>query len=92
MTPSRARGGQEVSGVARIEGPIVVVDGVSGIGYDEMADIVDVNGRVRRGRVLEVGVSSRLGRGQVTVRPCGPAAKRRPLREATTEDSSPDHS
>jgi V/A-type H+-transporting ATPase subunit B len=55
MSHAGAGGGQEVSGVARIEGPIVVVDGISGIGYDEMADIVDRHGRVRRGRVLEVG-------------------------------------
>ena len=55
MKGSGGYGGQEVSGVARIEGPIVVVDGITGIGYDEMADIIDVQGRVRRGRVLEVG-------------------------------------
>jgi V/A-type H+-transporting ATPase subunit B len=48
-------GGQEVAGVARIEGPIVIVEGVSGIGYDEMAEVVDPQGRLRRGRVLEVG-------------------------------------
>ena len=54
MIVPRDYGGQEVAGVARIEGPIVVVEGVSGIGYDEVADIVEPNGRVRRGRVLEV--------------------------------------
>ncbi len=48
-------GGQEVIGVARVEGPIVVVEGVRGIGYDEVVEIVDGAGRVRRGRVLEVG-------------------------------------
>lgn len=48
-------GGQEVAGVARIEGPIVVVESISGIGYDEMAEVVDAQGRRRRGRVLEVG-------------------------------------
>jgi V/A-type H+-transporting ATPase subunit B len=48
-------GGQEVTGVARVEGPIIVVDGVVGIGYDEVAEIVDSRGRLRRGRVLEVG-------------------------------------
>lgn len=48
-------GGQEVAGAARIEGPIVVVEGVSGVGYDEVAEIVDSKGRIRRGRVLEVG-------------------------------------
>jgi len=48
-------GGQEVAGVARVEGPIVVVDRVSGVGYDEVAEIIDPQGRSRRGRVLEVG-------------------------------------
>jgi V/A-type H+-transporting ATPase subunit B len=48
-------GWQEVAGAARVEGPIVVIEGVSGVGYDEVAEIVDSQGRVRRGRVLEVG-------------------------------------
>ena len=48
-------GGQEVMGVARVEGPIVVVEGVSGVGYNEVVEIVDGLGRVRRGQVLEVG-------------------------------------
>jgi V/A-type H+-transporting ATPase subunit B len=49
------RGGQEVIGVARIEGPIVVVQGVGNVGYDEVVEIVDPQGRLRQGRVLEVG-------------------------------------
>ncbi|MBN1487897.1 MAG: V-type ATP synthase subunit B [Anaerolineae bacterium] len=48
-------GGQEVAGASRIEGPIVVFEGVTGIGYDEVVEIIDREGRVRRGRVLEVG-------------------------------------
>ena len=48
-------GGQEVAGVARVEGPIVVVEGVGNVGYDEVAEIIDPKGRIRRGRVLEVG-------------------------------------
>ncbi len=55
MISASERGGQEVVGAARIEGPIVVVEGVTGIGYDEMAEVVDRQGRIRRGRVLEVG-------------------------------------
>jgi V/A-type H+-transporting ATPase subunit B len=38
-----------------VEGPIVVVESVCGVGYDEMAEIIDAQGRRRRGRVLEVG-------------------------------------
>jgi V/A-type H+-transporting ATPase subunit B len=49
------RGGQEVLGVARVEGPIVVVQGAGSVGYDEVAEIIDSRGRLRRGRVLEVG-------------------------------------
>jgi len=55
MMETTEYGGQEVAGVARIEGPIVVVEDVRGVGYDEVAEIVDSQGRLRRGRVLEVG-------------------------------------
>ena len=48
------QGGQEIIGVSRIEGPIVVVESAGSVGYDEVAEIVDSQGRVRRGRVLEV--------------------------------------
>jgi len=48
-------GGQEVAGAARVEGPIVVIEGVSGVGYDEVVEIIDAQKRIRRGRVLEVG-------------------------------------
>jgi V/A-type H+-transporting ATPase subunit B len=54
----RSRGGQEAIGVARIEGPILVIRNIGGIGYDEVVEIVDDQGRVRRGRVLEVGETS----------------------------------
>jgi V/A-type H+-transporting ATPase subunit B len=50
-------GGQEVVGVSRIEGPIVVVEGAGNIGYDEVVEIIDSLGRIRRGRVLEVGAN-----------------------------------
>ncbi len=55
MYASNGYGGQEILGAARVEGPIVVVEGMRGVGYDEVVEIVDVQGRVRRGRVLEVG-------------------------------------
>jgi V/A-type H+-transporting ATPase subunit B len=51
-------GEQEVRGVTRVEGPIVVVQGVRGVGYDEMADVVDPDGEIRRGRVLQVDENS----------------------------------
>jgi len=55
MSELQDPGGQEIIGVARIEGPIVVVQGIGSVGYDEVAEIIDSRGRVRRGRVLEVG-------------------------------------
>ncbi len=48
-------GGQEVVGVGRIEGPIVIVEGASNVSYDEVVEIRDSKGNIRRGRVLEVG-------------------------------------
>ena len=49
------RGGQEVIGVSRIEGPIVVVERAGSVGYDEVVEVIDSQGQLRRGRVLEVG-------------------------------------
>src|SRR5512142_1518424 len=48
-------GGQEVVGVSRVEGPIIVVEGGGSIGYDEVVEVMDSTGSLRRGRVLEVG-------------------------------------
>jgi len=45
----------EYVGVSRISGPIIVVEGVTRVGFDEMVEIVTPSGEVRRGRVLEVG-------------------------------------
>lgn len=47
--------GQEIAGVSRIEGPIVVVEGTGVVGYDEVVDIFDEDGQLRQGRVLEAG-------------------------------------
>ncbi len=55
MSEILERGGQEVIGVSRIEGPIVVVEAGNNVGYDEVVEIDDQNGRRRRGRILEVG-------------------------------------
>ncbi len=55
MSQPTLLGGQEVVGVGRIEGPIIFVEGAANVGYDEVVEIVDAEGRIRRGRVLEVG-------------------------------------
>src|SRR5512135_1335200 len=48
-------GVHEVVGVSRVEGPIVVVEGMGNVGYDEVVEIIDPEGKLRLGRVLEVG-------------------------------------
>jgi V/A-type H+-transporting ATPase subunit B len=45
----------EVAGVSEVAGPILVVEGIEKVGYDEVVEIIDRNGELRRGRVLEVG-------------------------------------
>ena len=49
----RDRGLQYV-GAARIEGPLVVVEQVRDVGYDELVEILDPAGRPRVGRVLDI--------------------------------------
>ena len=48
-------GVNEVLGVSRIEGPLIFVEGIGNVGYDEVVEIIDSRGRSRYGRVLEVG-------------------------------------
>ena len=55
MSEVTVLGGQEVVGVSRIEGPIMIVEGAANVSYDEVVEIQDSTGRLRRGRVLEVG-------------------------------------
>ena len=55
MSDVTVQGGQEVVGVSRIEGPILVVEGAANVTYDEVVEILDARGQLRRGRVLEVG-------------------------------------
>ena len=55
MSKATVAGGQQVIGVSRIEGPIMVVEGAANVSYDEVVEIVDSRGDHRRGRVLEVG-------------------------------------
>ncbi len=45
---------KEYKTVTEIVGPLMIVEGVSGITYGELADIKLTNGSIRRGRVLEV--------------------------------------
>lgn len=47
-------GGKEYVGVARLSGPLLVVEGTSGVGYDEMVEVKGLAGETRLGRVLSV--------------------------------------
>lgn len=49
------KSGQEVIGVSRITGPILIVEGAANVSYDEVVEIHDAQGGIRMGRVLEVG-------------------------------------
>ncbi|MEI6970734.1 MAG: V-type ATP synthase subunit B [bacterium] len=46
--------GLQYVGAARIEGPLVVVENVRDVGFDEMVEIIDRDGRPRIGRVLDI--------------------------------------
>jgi V/A-type H+-transporting ATPase subunit B len=46
--------GVEYRGLHEIQGPLIFVSGVEGIGFDEFAEIVSPAGALRHGRVLEV--------------------------------------
>ncbi|HEY3353131.1 MAG TPA: V-type ATP synthase subunit B [Polyangia bacterium] len=49
--------GLEYHGAARIDGPLVFIDRVRDVGFDELVEIVDAAGRVRLGRVLDVSTA-----------------------------------
>ena len=46
---------EQYEGLARVYGPIIVIDNVEDVTYDESVEITLPSGEVRRGRVLEVG-------------------------------------
>src|ERR1017187_952449 len=46
--------GLQYAGASRIEGPLVVVERIRDVGYDEMVEILDPAGRPRIGRVLDI--------------------------------------
>jgi vacuolar-type H+-ATPase subunit B/Vma2 len=50
MSEATVQGGQEVVGVARIEGPIMVVEGAANVSYDEVVEIQDSRGHPRVAR------------------------------------------
>ncbi len=45
---------KEYKTIREVVGPLMVVDGVGGVKYNELVDIVCSNGDIRRGKVLEI--------------------------------------
>lgn len=45
---------KERIGLTGIEGPLIFVEGIKGVGYGEMVEVIGTDGRLRRGQVLEV--------------------------------------
>ncbi len=45
---------KEYKTIREVVGPLMVVDGVEGVKYNELVDIVNSNGELRRGKVLEI--------------------------------------
>ncbi len=54
MARGNAHAGLEHCGLHRIQGPLVFVHGVHGVGFGELAEIISPAGRRLHGRVLEV--------------------------------------
>ena len=45
---------KEYKTIREVVGPLMVVEGVEGVKYNELVDIVNANGEIRRGKVLEI--------------------------------------
>lgn len=45
---------KEYKTIKEVVGPIMLVEGVEGVKYNELVDIIQANGEVRRGKVLEI--------------------------------------
>lgn len=51
---------KEYKTVTEVVGPLMIVEGVSGVKYDELVDIEMQNGEKRRGKVLEINGSKAM--------------------------------
>ena len=45
---------KEYKTIREVVGPLMVVDGVEGVKYNELVDIICANGQTRRGKVLRI--------------------------------------
>jgi len=51
-----AAGGQEITSLAQVEGPLIMAEGGRNVAYDEMVEITAPDGRSLQGRALEAGL------------------------------------
>ena len=58
MTEKHLTEGREYIGISRVEGPLVVVEGIHDVGYNELAEITDPEGHVRLGIILETSLGA----------------------------------
>ena len=56
-TPQRSHSyeGKEYIGISEITGPLIIIEGIHNVGYNEMAEVIDSDGNVRLGLILESG-------------------------------------
>ncbi|MDZ7859142.1 MAG: V-type ATP synthase subunit B [Candidatus Krumholzibacteriota bacterium] len=53
MTEKKIVSGREYIGIEEVSGPLVMVKGIHNIGYNELAEVIDPDGNVRLGMILE---------------------------------------
>ncbi|MCP8318228.1 MAG: V-type ATP synthase subunit B, partial [Candidatus Methylarchaceae archaeon HK01B] len=53
--PSEMRGGLEYSRIGEIRGPLLIVEGITKVAFDELVEVESPDGGRRLGKVLEVG-------------------------------------
>ncbi len=53
MVERNLKEGREYIGIASVSGPLVAVTGIHNVGYNELAEVIDSNGHVRLGMILE---------------------------------------
>ncbi|GBF09333.1 V-type ATP synthase beta chain [Aeropyrum pernix] len=86
-----ALGVREYRNISEIKGPLLVVEGVSRVAYDEIVEVETAGGEKRRGRVLEVGMGYavvQVFEGTTGISPTGTVVRfmGRPLEIPVTED------
>jgi V/A-type H+-transporting ATPase subunit B len=53
MSKKKLIEGREYIGISQVAGPLVFVNGIHNVGYNELAEIIDPAGRIRLGMILE---------------------------------------